>query len=444
MKGGLKKIINCPFIYKVAKDYFCLSMKKLSTLADSMTGSEIVKLGNQISERIRNGETIYNYTIGDFDPSLFPIPSLLQSLIIEAYKYHHTSYPPAEGLYSLRKAVSDFIEDREGLHYEVDEIQIACGGRPLIYTLFQTLVDAGDKVIYAVPSWNNNHYTNLNYGEHVLINTTPENNFMPLADDIAPHISGAALLCLCTPQNPTGTTLSKDELNKICLLVMEENAKRGSGEKKLYVMFDQMYWTLTYGDTEHYNPVSLQPAMKEYTVFIDGISKAFAATGLRVGWSLGPKEVISKMKAFLSHIGGWAPMAEQHATATFLHNKTAVNEHLDGFKKALQIRLQKFYDCFVLLKSKGFSVDAIAPQAAIYLTVKFNLTGKKTPSGNTLQTQADVTDYLLSEAKLAVVPFFAFGAEKTSPWYRLSVGTCRLEELDEMFDKLETALVKLQ
>ena len=90
---------------------------------------------------------------------------------------------------------------------------------------------------------------------------------MPLADDIAPHISGAALLCLCTPQNPTGTTLSKDELNKICLLVMEENAKRGSGEKKLYVMFDQMYWTLTYGETEHYNPVSLQPAMKEYTVF---------------------------------------------------------------------------------------------------------------------------------------------------------------------------------
>ena len=86
----------------------------------------------------------------------------------------------------------------------------------------------------------------------------------------------------------------------------------------------------------------------------------------------------------------------------------------------------------------------LPPQAAIYLTVKFNLTGKKIPSGNTLQTQADVTDYLLSEAKLAVVPFFAFGAEKTSPWYRLSVGTCRLEELDEMFGKLETALVKLQ
>lgn len=419
-------------------------MNKLSKLADSMTGSEIVKLGNQISERIRNGETIYNYTIGDFDPSLFPIPSQLQSLIIEAYNEHHTSYPPAEGLFSLRKAVSDFIKDREGLQYEPDEIQISCGGRPLIYTLFQTLVDVGDKVIYAVPSWNNNHYTNLNKGEHILIQTTPEHNFMPLADDIAPHISGATLLCLCTPQNPTGTTLSKDELDKICSLVIEENRKRGSGEKKLYVMFDQMYWTLTYGDIEHYNPVTLQPEMKAYTVFIDGISKAFASTGLRVGWSLGPKEVISKMKAFLSHIGGWAPMAEQHATAKFLANKPAVDEYLMGFKTELEMRLRKVYDCFLSLKSKGYDVDAIAPQAAIYLTVKLNLTGKKTLLGKTLQTQVDVTDYLLSEAKLAVVPFFAFGAENTSPWYRLSVGTCRLEELSEMFHKLEDALAILQ
>ncbi len=419
-------------------------MNKLSTLAESMVGSEIVRLGNQINERIRNGETIYNYTIGDFDPSIFPIPKELESSIVEAYYEHYTSYPPAEGLLSLRKAVSQFIEEREGLHYETDEIQISCGGRPLIYTLFQTLVDTNDKVIYAVPSWNNNHYTNLNHGKHVLIQTTPENNFMPTADDIAPHISGATLLCLCTPQNPTGTTLSKDDLNKICLLVIEENKKRSADEKKLYVMFDQMYWTLTYGETEHYNPVSLQPAMKEFTIFIDGISKAFAATGVRVGWSLGPKDVISKMKAFLSHIGGWAPMAEQHATAQFLINAKAVDEHLVDFKKAIEMRLNKIYDCFIDLKDKGYLVDAVSPQAAIYLTIKLDLKGKRTSGGNVLATQADVTDYILSEAKLAVVPFYAFGAEKDSPWYRLSVGNCKLEEVPDMYGKLKQALQKLQ
>lgn len=419
-------------------------MNKLSALAESMTGSEIVKLGNQINERIRNGETIYNYTIGDFDPAIFPIPQALQLLIIKAYNEHYTSYPPAEGLLSLRKSVSRFIEDREGLHYETDEIQISCGGRPLIYTLFQTLVDAGDKVIYAVPSWNNNHYTNLNRGENVMIDTTPENNFMPTAEDMAPHIGGAVLLCLCTPQNPTGTTLSKEELDKICALVLEENKKRGVGEKKLYVMFDQMYWTLTSGDTQHYNPVSLYPEMKDYTVFVDGISKAFAATGVRVGWSLGPKDVIAKMKAFLSHIGGWAPVAEQHAVASFLEDKHAIDIFLTQFKSGIEKRLHKIYDCIISLKEKGFAVDAITPQAAIYLTVLFDLVNKQTEDGKTLATQSEVTDYLLSEAKLAIVPFYAFGAEKSSPWYRLSVGTCRYEELNDMFQKLEMALGRLK
>lgn len=418
-------------------------MSTLSKLAGSMTGSEIVKLGNQISERIRNGETIYNFTIGDFDPAIFPIPLLLQKLIIKAYEDHRTSYPPAEGLLLLREAVAAFIQEREGLHYEPGEVQIACGGRPLIYTVFQTLVDAGDKVIYTVPSWNNNHYTNLNRGEHVLIDTTPENNFMPRAEDIAPHLASATLLCLCTPQNPTGTTLEREELNKICRLMVEENKSRKADEKKLYLMFDQMYWTLTYGETQHYNPVSLLPEMKQYTIFIDGISKAFAATGVRVGWAFGPKEVIQKMKAFLSHIGGWAPLAEQYATAAYLVQTAAVNEHLAAFKQAIEMRLQRVYQGFKLLKQKGYDVDAVAPQAAIYLTVLFHLAGKQTADGKTLSAQADVTNYLLSEAKLAVVPFYAFGAKEDSPWYRLSVGTCRYEELDDVFAKLGEALAKL-
>ncbi len=427
--------------------YFCdlfILMNKLSFLADRMTGSEIVKLGNQISERIRNGETIYNYTIGDFDPAIFPIPDGLQTAIVEAYQQRYTNYPPAEGLLSLRKAVAGFLKEREGLDYTPDEIQISCGGRPLIYTVFQTLVDAGDKVIYGVPSWNNNHYTSLHGGTHVMINTTPENYFMPVASEIAPHLAGATLLCLCTPQNPTGTTLKKEELEEICRLVLEENKTRSADEKKLYVMFDQMYWTLTYGDTEHYNPVSLVPEMKDYTIFIDGISKAFAATGVRVGWALGPKDVIAKMKAFLSHIGGWAPMAEQHATATFLSDAAAIDSFLVPFKQAIETRLEKIYNGFMKLRNSGYAIDAVTPQAAIYLTVKFDLTGKTTEEGKLLSTQGDVTDYILSEAKLAVVPFYAFGADADSPWYRLSVGTCRLDQLDDMFGKLEMALSKVK
>ncbi|PSK94897.1 pyridoxal phosphate-dependent aminotransferase [Taibaiella chishuiensis] len=418
-------------------------MSKLSNLAESLVGSEIVKLGNEISNRIRNGEKIYNYTIGDFAPAIFPIPKKLEDAIVTAYRDGFTNYPAADGILPLREQVAAFIGKHQGISYAVNEVQIASGGRPLIYSLFATVVNPGDKVIYAVPSWNNNHYTNLNLGQACEIVTAPEHDFMPTAADIAPHIKGAALLCLCTPQNPTGTTLSQSELEKICDLVLEENKSRGPDEKKLYVLFDQMYFTLTFGDTRHYNPVALRPEMKEYTILIDGISKAFAATGVRVGWALGPVPVIAKMKALLSHIGAWAPMAEQKATADFLADEQAVDTYLVHIKKNIEERLWTIYKGFEALKQKGYTVDAIVPQAAIYLTVKIDLKGKKA-GDKEISNQADVTQYLLSEAGLAIVPFHCFGADRESPWYRISVGTCKLEELPEVFSKLEHALSALQ
>ncbi len=416
---------------------------KLSQLAGSLVGSEIVKLGNAISERIRNGEKIYNFTIGDFDPSVFPIPAELEKAIIESYQQHNTNYPAAEGVLDLRASVSRFIKEWEGLDYAVNEIQIASGGRPLIYTIFKAIVDKGDKVIYGVPSWNNNHYAHMTDGEHCVIQCSAENNFMPTPEDIKKNIKGAALICLCTPQNPTGTTLSENSLGQICDLILEENKQRSADQKKLYLMFDQMYWTLTFGDTVHYNPITLRPEMKPYTIFVDGISKVFAATGVRVGWALGPSSVIAKMKAILSHVGAWAPMAEQKAVAEYLLKKDAIRQYLVHFKAEIEERLRAIHAGFVALKEKGYSVDSVSPQAAIYLTIKIDLVGRSTADGKKLESQQDVTSYILGEAKLAVVPFSAFGAGSSSSWYRLSVGTCLKEEIPEMLAKLEQALGKL-
>ena len=420
-----------------------MSQPKLSQLAGTLVGSEIVKLGNMISERIRAGEKIYNFTIGDFDPQVFPIPKELEELIIQSYQERHTNYPAAEGNLDLRKSVSTFLKHWEGLDYAPNEIQIASGGRPLIYTIFKAIVDKGDKVIYGVPSWNNNHYAHMTDGEHCVIECSVENDFMPTVEAVKATIKGATLVCLCTPQNPTGTTLSKNALEEICDLILAENALRGPDEKKCYLMFDQMYWTLTFGNTKHYNPVSLRPAMKEYTVFVDGISKVFAATGVRVGWALGPETIIAKMKAILSHLGAWAPMAEQKAVAKYLLQNDAIEAYLVDFKAEVEERLQRIYQGFISLKLKGYPVDAISPQAAIYLTIKIDLGGKKTAEGQLLNTQMDVTSYILSEAKLAVVPFSAFGGGAHNPWYRLSVGTSKKEEIDEMLGMLEQALVKL-
>ena len=416
---------------------------KLSHLSETLIGSEIVKLGGDIREKIRQGERIYNFTVGDFDPSIFPIPKELEDAIVEAYRKHFTNYPAAEGNLDLREAIVSFTKNMEALEYATNEVLVAAGGRPLIYALFRAICDKEDKIIYAVPSWNNNHYTHFVDGEHIVIEAKAENNFMPSADDIRPFIKEATLIALCSPQNPTGTTFKKSGLEAICDLVLEENKRRSANEKKLYVMYDQMYWHLTYGDIEHYNPVSLRPEMRNYTVFIDAISKVFAATGVRVGWSLGPTEIINKMKAILTHLGAWAPMAEQKAVAYYLGNRDAIKKYLSHFKKEIEERLRSIYDGFMSLKKEGLTVDAITPEAAIYLTIKIDLVGKITNEGKLLENQNDVTGYILNEAKLAVVPFYAFGASRNSAWYRLSVGTCRKNEIDEMIDKLREALKKL-
>jgi aspartate aminotransferase len=416
---------------------------KLSHLSETLIGSEIVKLGAEIKEKIRHGERIYNFTVGDFDPSIFPIPKELEDAIVEAYRKHFTNYPAAEGNLDLREAILSFTKDVQGLDYGTSEILVAAGGRPLIYGVFRAVCDKGDKVIYAVPSWNNNHYTHFVGGEHIVIEATAENNFMLTADDIRPFVKEAALISLCSPQNPTGTTFKKEELEAICDLVIAENARRGEGEKKLYVMYDQMYWHLTYGSIRHYDPVSLRPAMRNYTIYIDAISKVFAATGVRVGWSVGPAVVINKMKAILTHVGAWAPMAEQKAVASYLGNREAIKKFLSHFKSEIEERLDRIYDGFMQLKSEGLSVDAIAPEAAIYLTIHIDLVGRKTANGKILADQGEVTAYILNEAKLALVPFYAFGASRNSTWYRLSVGTCKKEEVNEMIGKLREALKKL-
>lgn len=415
----------------------------VSEMAETLIGSEIIKLAAEINEKIRNGERIYNYTIGDFDPKIFPIPVELNDAIIKAYEQRHTNYPAANGMPDLRKEVSEFLLERQGVSYTADEILISGGARPLIYATYVTLLNPGDSVIFPVPSWNNNHYCHLSRVNPILVETRPENHFMPSASDLLPHIKEATMIALCSPLNPTGTVFGEEPLTEICDMILAENKRRGPDAKPLYLMYDQIYSVLTYGQTKHYDPVSLRPAMREYTIFIDGISKSLAATGVRVGWSFGPRLIIDKMKAILSHVGAWAPKAEQVATAEYLKNKKAVNSFLEQFKKSIDDRLHGFYNGFMELKKAGYNVEAIAPQAAIYLTINFDLKGKKTSSGKILTTQKEVTQYILDEAKLAVVPFSAFGSSDDSPWYRLSVGTCTTEEIPEVFSNLKKVLSQL-
>ncbi|MDX5481407.1 MAG: aminotransferase class I/II-fold pyridoxal phosphate-dependent enzyme, partial [Hymenobacteraceae bacterium] len=203
------------------------------------------------------------------------------------------------------------------------------------------------------------------------------------------------------------------------------------------------YWMLTFGAAEHYDPVSLRPELRNYVVYIDGISKCFAATGVRVGYAFGPTVVMDKMKSIMGHVGAWAPKAEQMATAHFLRQPEAVDGFMQEFKPKVQESLEVLYSGFKELKAEGFAVDAIEPMGAIYLSAKMKLSGKTTPEGKVLETSQDITFYVLQEAKLAVVPFSAFGSGRDLNWFRLSVGGASLDEIKAALVRLRAALQKL-
>jgi len=416
----------------------------ISRLANTLEGSEIIKIAGEINELKRKGEQIANLTIGDFDSNIYPIPDELKAGIVAAYKDNQTNYPPAEGVAVLRDNVSAFLKERFGLDYNSKQILVAGGSRPLIYGTFMALIDPGDKVIYPTPSWNNNHYCRFTGAKEVPVITSAGNNFMPTADDIRPHLKGATLLALCSPLNPTGTMFAKKDLEEICDLVIEENKNRAADEKPLYIMYDQIYSLLTFGEQFHYDPVSLRPELKDHVIYIDGISKCLAATGVRVGWAFGPEHVIDKMKTIVGHVGAWAPKPEQIATAKFLTQPVELNTYLTNFKAKVQKSLDALYQGIIQLKSDGFAVDAINPMGAIYLTVKVDYIGKTTPEGEVLKNSAEVNFYLIKEAKMGIVPFSAFGTDNSVNWFRASVGGCSLDDIQQMIPRMRLALSKLK
>src|SRR5215207_7017736 len=414
--------------------------RRVSTMSEGMSGSEILRIANEIRAMTEAGTRVCNLTVGDFSPAEFRVPKLLETEIAEALTRGETNYPPSNGVAALRESVRRFYARGLGLDYPVGSILITAGSRPGIYGTFKTLVDSGERVVFAVPSWNNNHYCHLTSSIGVRVPTSRTDAFLPTRELLEPVIRGARLLSLNSPLNPTGTAFSAETLSAICDLVLEENGRRGPSERPLYVMYDQVYWMLTFGETKHVDPVSLRPEMRPYTIYVDGISKAFAATGVRVGWVIAPEDIIASMNNFLGHVGAWAPRAEQIATAKLLDAPNEIAPFAEALTTGVRQRLDALYDGIMAMKADGLPVDATVPMGAIYLSARFALNGKRAAGGQLLRTNDDVRRYLLKAAGFGVVPFQAFGVPEDSGWFRLSVGAVSLAEIEQVLPVLRQAI----
>lgn len=419
---------------------------RTSKLSENLRASAILRVAGEVRALVKEGRQITDLTVGDFSSKEFRIPRELEDGIIEALRAGESTYPPPIGLESLRLSIREFYERRLGLNYPLESILVASGARPAIYALYRAVVDPGDRVVFAVPSWNNDYYCEILGAKVATVECDARTGFHPTADLLRPLIRGARLLALNSPLNPTGTVIGSDQLAAICDLVLEENARRvaaGGGERPLFVMYDQVYWMITADGFEHAHPSILRPEIAPYVITVDAISKAFAATGLRVGWAAGPPDVIKPMNDIIGHVGAWAPRPEQVATARFLTDHASVDRYIDTMRRDATARLDAVYDGLTVLRAEGLPVECVRPQGAIYVSARFALHGMRAPDGQVLETDDDVRRYLLQSAGMAVVPFGAFGAAEGHGWCRLSIGVVSVAKINELIPRLRTALGRL-
>ncbi|MEO8503340.1 MAG: aminotransferase class I/II-fold pyridoxal phosphate-dependent enzyme [Acidobacteriota bacterium] len=408
----------------------------LGEIASTLVGSEILKIAAQVRTLRESGKTICDLTVGDFSPAEFRIPRELEAGVVKALAAGLTNYPPSDGILELRQAVRAFYERVLGLPYPLEGVLIAGGARPIIWAAFRAVMDAGDTVVYPVPSWNNNHYVHLCRGNGIAVVTRSENGFLPTADELAPHLRGARLLSVNSPLNPAGSGFGRAQLEAITRLVVEENRRReraGGDERPLFLLYDHIYWLLASAAAPHYTPVGLVPEVAPYTIFVDGISKSFAATGLRVGWTVAPPYIVRRMRDLLGHIGAWAPKPEQVATAELLGQEGLGERLATGLRDGLLERLRALHGGIRSMATSGLPVDALPPAGALYLSARFDLLPQ-------LGSNEAIRVFLLEKAGFAAVPFQAFGLQEENGWFRLSVGAVSVAQIEEALPRVEAAI----
>ena len=407
----------------------------LSELARGVVGSEILRIAAEIRGLKAKGAEICNLTVGDFDPAQFPVPSALLEGVRAALAAGHTNYPPSDGVLPLREAVARFYDRGLGLKYPVESVLITGGARPLLYGSYRTVLDPGDVAIYPVPSWNNNHYAYLCGVRAVELPVGAETNFFPTPEMLRPYLPSARMLLINSPLNPTGTVLDPQVLQKTCELVVEENRRRAKAgadaRKALWLCYDQVYWQLTFGQARHATPPEVCADVAPYTIMLDAASKSFAATGMRVGWAVMPPAARQRMADILGHVGAWAPKAEQVAMAALLDDQATIAAYHAEMRARVRARLDRLAAGFEAMRKDGLPVEVIAPQGAIYLSVRVALPGA---------TNEATRKRLLDQAGFAVVPFQAFGLRDDSGWFRISVGAVSEAEIDAALPRVRAAL----
>lgn len=380
-------------------------MSIISERLSAIKPSPTIAVTTKANEMKAAGRDVIGLGAGEPD---FDTPKHICDAGIEAIKLGQTRYTPVSGTVDLRKAIQGKLKRENGLDYALNEITVGCGGKQTIYNAIMATVNDGIEVIIPTPYWvSYPDITLLAGGTPVFVTCLPENGFKMTPKDLERAITpNTRWVILNSPSNPTGAAYSVKELAALAHVLKQY--------PHVWIMSDDMYEHIVYDGFEFATIAQVEPALKRRTLTLNGVSKAFAMTGWRVGYAAGPADLIAAMDTIQSQstthtssISQAAAVAALNGTLDFLPERNAI------FKTRRDMIVEAINKC------PGLSVNT--PEGAFYVYPSCaGVMGKKTPSGNVLETDADFVTALLEAEGVAAVHGEAFGL---SPYFRISYAT---------------------
>ena len=372
----------------------------------------------------QEGKKIIDFSAGEPD---FDTPDNIKQAAVKAIEDGQTKYTPVNGTKELIEAIIKKFKRENDLIFESDEITVGCGGKQVIYNALVATIEKGDEIIIPAPFWvSYPDMALLVEGHPIVLDCTIENNFKINPQDLENKITNRTKwVILNSPSNPTGAFYSELELQNLAKILLKH--------PHVWVMCDDLYEHIIFDDLKFKNILQVDNKLKSRTFVVNGVSKAYAMTGWRLGYGAGPQELIKEISKIQSQSTTHTSSISQAAAIEALNNSDEfINKNKKIFQERRDLIFSKLKDCS--------SLQVFLPQGSFYVYVCCNdLIGKKKDDGTEIKNDIDLSDYFLDEG-VAVVPGEAFGC---SNFFRISFATSN-EDIIEGCDKIISVCKKLK
>jgi aspartate aminotransferase len=390
----------------------------LSDALSRVKPSATIVITQKARELKAQGRDVISLSVGEPD---FDTPENIKEAAIAAIRRGETKYPPVSGIMPLREAIAKKFKRENGLDYKATQTIVGTGGKQVIYNALLATLNPGDEVVIPRPYWvSYPEMVILNGGEPVFVDTTMEHNFKLQSEDLERAITPKTKwIILNSPSNPSGAAYSWDEMKAITDVLMRH--------PHVWILTDDMYEHLVYGDFKFVTPAQVEPNLYDRTLTMNGVSKAYAMTGWRIGYAAGPEKLIKAMDFVQGQQTSGAATISQWAAVEALDGP---QDHLALFRKAFQERRE----LVVSMLNQTRFLKCPMPEGAFYVYPSCaDAIGKRTPGGKVIETDEDFVAELLEAEGVAAVHGSAFGL---GPNLRISYATSN-QQLEEACNRIQ-------